>query len=117
MWPYAVIAQAPPDGGGWFVQLLPLILIFGIFWLLVIRPQRQRQKEHQAFLGAIKKGDKVVTAGGVFGTVEKVGGQVIDLRVSRDTRLKVLRQQIEGAQSDYLADEEDEDKEEEEDDS
>lgn len=111
MWQHVIIAQAEP-GGSLIVQLLPFILIFGIFWLLVIRPQQKRHKEHQSFLGSLKKGDQVVTGGGVFGTVEKVDDQVITLRISRDTRIKVLRQQIEGSQSALLSDEQEEDEDE-----
>lgn len=104
MWQHIIIAQAPPEGG-WIVQLLPFILIFGIFWLLVIRPQQKRHKQHQEYLNALKKGDKVVTAGGIFGTVEKVDGQTVTVRIARDTKIKVLRQQVEGSQTSYLSDE------------
>lgn len=112
MWQHIIIAQAPAEGG-WIVQILPFILIFGIFWLLVIRPQQKRHKQHQEYLNALKKGDKVVTAGGMFGTVEKVDGQVVTLRISRDTKIKVLRQQVEGSQTSFLSDEDDEEAEEE----
>jgi preprotein translocase subunit YajC len=115
MWQHVnIIAQAAPEGG-WIIQILPFILIFGIFWFLVIRPQQKRHKQHQEYLNALKKGDKVVTAGGVFGTIEKVDDQVVSLRITRDTKIKVLRQQIEGSQASYLsADDEgdEEDKEE-----
>lgn len=115
MWQLFIIAQAGGEGGegGLIVQLLPFILIFGIFWLLIIRPQRKRQKEHQEYLSGLKKGDQVVTSGGLFGSVEKVDDQIVTLRISRDTRVKVLRQQIEGSQASVMADEEDEQAEEE----
>lgn len=113
MWQHVIIAQAPPEGG-WIVQILPFILIFGIFWFLVIRPQQKRHKQHQEYLNAIKKGDKVVTAGGLFGTVEKVDDQVVTLRISRDTKVKVLRQQIEGSQTALVSEEAEDDEETEE---
>ncbi|QDG54535.1 preprotein translocase subunit YajC [Persicimonas caeni] len=111
MWQHIIIAQAPPEGG-WIVQLLPFILIFGIFWLLVIRPQQKRHKQHQEYLNALKKGDKVVTAGGIFGTVEKVDEQTVTVRIARDTKIKVLRQQVEGSQTSYLSDGDEEETEE-----
>jgi preprotein translocase subunit YajC len=106
MWQHVIIAQA--QEGSWIVQILPFVLIFGIFWFLVIRPQQKRHKQHQEYLNALKTGDKVVTAGGIFGTVEKVDDQVVTLRITRDTKVKVLRQQIEGSQTSYLSDEDDE---------
>lgn len=106
MWQFSIVAQAAPEGG-WIVQILPFVLIFGIFWLLVIRPQQKRHKEHQSFLGQLKKGDKVVTGGGMFGTVEKVDDQTVTLRIDRDTKIKVLRQQIEGSQKSFMSDDED----------
>ncbi|MFW5966343.1 MAG: preprotein translocase subunit YajC [Persicimonas sp.] len=109
MWHMVVVAQAAGGGeGGLFVQLLPFILIFAIFWFLIIRPQRKRHKEHQEYLGSLKKGDQVVTSGGLFGTVEKVDDHVISLRISRDTRVKVLRQKIEGSQEALKAEARDE---------
>ena len=107
MWQHIIIAQAAGEGG-FISTLVMMAVIFGIFWLLVFRPQKKRQEEHQSFLKALKKGDEVVTAGGLFGTVEKVDDQIVTLRVSRDAKVKVLRQQIEGSQASHLADEEEE---------
>ena len=59
-------------GGGGFEAFLPLILIFIVFYFLLIRPQQKKMKAHKAMLGAIRRGDKVVTGGGIFGTVTKV---------------------------------------------
>lgn len=101
MWQNIIIAQADPQGSV-FVQLLPFLLIFGVFWFLVIRPQQKRQKAHEAVLGSLKKDDAVITSGGILGTIEKVDGQVLTLRVSRDTKIKVLRTQIEGIQGTLL---------------
>ena len=62
--------QAPPAGGG--MMWIMLILIFVVMWFFMIRPQRKQQKELQKFREGLKKGDKVVTAGGIFGTVDQV---------------------------------------------
>jgi preprotein translocase subunit YajC len=111
MWQHIIIAQAAAEGG-WIIQILPFVVIFGIFWFLVIRPQQKRQKQHQEYLNALKTDDKVVTAGGLFGTVEKVDDHVVTLRIQRDTKVKVLRQQIEGSQAAHLSAERDEDEDE-----
>ena len=66
-------AQAAAGGGGsGFEAFLPLILIFGVFYVLLIRPQQKKMKAHKAPLSAIRRGDKVVTGGGIVGTVTKV---------------------------------------------
>lgn len=106
MWQQLIIAQAPPEGG-WIVQILPFVLIFVVFWFLVIRPQQKRHKEHQAFLDALKKGDKVITSGGLFGTIESVDDQIVKLRINRDNKVKVLRSEISGSQSGQLDEDED----------
>ena len=72
-------AQAAGGGAGGFEAFLPLILIFGVFYLLLIRPQQKKMKEHKATLNAIRRGDKVVTGGGIVGTVTKV---IDDLEVT-----------------------------------
>src|SRR5258708_3299590 len=77
-------------------QFLPLILIFGVFYFLLIRPQQQRQKEAKAMLSAIKRGDRVVTGGGIVGVVQKVkdGSNEIEVEIAPNTRVTVLRRTI-----------------------
>ena len=67
-------AQAAGGGGegGMIMQLLPLVLIFAVFYFLLIRPQQKKMKDHKAMISAVRRNDKVVTAGGVFGKVTKV---------------------------------------------
>jgi|SRR5690554_1896768 len=96
-----VIAQGAPEGS-FLVQILPFILIFGVFWLLVIRPQQKQVQKHQAILNSLKKDDKVITSSGILGTIEKVDGQVIDLRIARDTKIKVLLSNVKGLQDQLL---------------
>lgn len=100
MWQYNIIAQAESASG--IAQLFPLVLIFGVFYFLVIRPQQKRQRAHQTLLNALKKDDEVITSGGILGTVDKVDGQVLTLRIARDLKIKVLRTQVEGLQSALL---------------
>jgi len=88
-------AQAASDGMSGFVQFAPLILIFVVFYFMMIRPQQQRQKQHKSTLEALRRGDKVVTAGGIIGTVAKV---VSDTEVAVDladnVRVRVVRSTI-----------------------
>ncbi len=65
-------AQAGDNGGSGFEALLPLVLIFVVFYFLLIRPQQKKQKQHKEMLVAIRRGDRVVTGGGIVGTVTKV---------------------------------------------
>ena len=65
-------AQAGDNGGSGFEALLPLVLIFVVFYFLLIRPQQKKQKQHKEMLTAIRRGDRVVTGGGIVGTVTKV---------------------------------------------
>ena len=74
-----------------------MVLMFGIFYFIIIRPQQKRQKEHQAFLTNLKKGDKVITRGGIVGTVTGVADQLITIEVQEKVRVQVLKSFIEGA--------------------
>ena len=67
-----VLAANAQGGGSAFVQLLPLILIFAIFYFLLIRPQQKRQKKHAEMLDALKAGDEIVLAGGIHGRIDRV---------------------------------------------
>lgn len=84
------MAPAPggEGGGSPLTGFLPLILIFVIFYFLLIRPQQKRAKEHKEMLAAIKKGDKVVTSGGIYGLVEDVGDNTVTLKIAENVRVK-----------------------------
>jgi preprotein translocase subunit YajC len=75
-------------------SLLPWIGIFGIFWFLVFRPQMKRQKEHQQKVSAMKKGDQVVTAGGLVGKVIKVDDTFVELELGTNVRVKAIKSTI-----------------------
>ncbi len=70
-------------------QFLPLIFLFGIFYFLIIRPQQKQQKEHQAMLEALKKGDKIVTTGGLFAEVVKVEEDFIKIKLNDTSIVKL----------------------------
>ncbi len=89
------MGPAPQAGGasggmtGMVGSLLPLILIFVVFYFLLIRPQQKKAKDHQLMLESIKKGDKVVTAGGIYGLVESVGTNTLSLKVAENVKIKI----------------------------
>jgi len=71
--------------------IIYMLLIFAVFWFLLIRPQTKKQKEHQAMVASLKKGDKVITNGGIYGSVVGVSDRVIVLRVSDNVKLEVAK--------------------------
>ena len=87
-------AQAAGGAGGadMLTSFLPLILIFVVFYFLLIRPQQKKQKEHKAMLAAVRRGDKIVTAGGLIGTVAKViGDDELSVEIAEGVKVKVAR--------------------------
>ena len=91
-----VLAQAGPQGG--LQTFFPLILILGVFYFLLIRPQMKRQKEHKALIGSLKRNDAVVTAGGLHGRIVEVGEDTVGLEVANNVRVTYDKQQITGHQ-------------------
>jgi len=90
-------AQALGGGGGGFdlVQLAPLALIFVVFYFLIIRPQQKKAKEHKSMVEALRRGDKVVTSGGIIGTVAKVVNErEVSLEISEGVRVRAMRGMI-----------------------
>ena len=85
-----------PTGPDVFMQFVPLIAIFAVFYFLIIRPQQKRMKEHQNMMNALKKGDRVVTGGGIIGTVVHApdGASEITVDLNDATRVSVLRATI-----------------------
>ena len=81
--------------GSGFAQFIPLILIFVIFYFFLIRPQQKKIKEHKAMVSALKRGDDVVTAGGIVGKVEKVlGNDKVELQISENVTVQVVKSTI-----------------------
>ena len=91
----AYAADASPAAGG-IMSFVPLILIFGVFYFLLIRPQQKKAKEHQSFLGDLKKGDVVLSSGGIQGEVTGLTDTVVTLEIADKVRVKVARQYILG---------------------
>lgn len=81
--------------GGFLIQLLPFLFIFVIIYLLIIRPQQRRAKQHREMIEAVKRGDTVVTAGGLVAKVTKVTNeQEIQIELAKDVKVNLLRQMI-----------------------
>ena len=85
-------------GGGAFEMLngllVPTILIIGIMYFLMIRPQQKRMKEHREMIGAIRRGDTVVTSGGILGKVTKVEDNELQVEIADGVKIKILRQTV-----------------------
>ena len=81
--------------GSGFAQFIPLILIFVIFYFFLIRPQQKRAKEHKLMVAALKRGDEVITSGGVIGRVERVlGDDKVDISISENVTVQVVQSTI-----------------------
>jgi preprotein translocase subunit YajC len=91
-------AQAP--GGSMFdqtamVQFLPLVLIFVVFYFLLIRPQQKKQKDHRSMLDTLRRGDRIVTGGGIVGTVSKVvSPEEVEVDIAQNVRVRIVRSTI-----------------------
>lgn len=88
---------APGGAGGGmaaFQQIIPLVFMFAIFYFLLIRPQQKKAKEHKALLEAMKKGDNVITAGGVHGKVTAVENELVTLEVANNVNIKITKSYI-----------------------
>lgn len=90
---WAMAGTGQQDGGaqgaGSMIQsLLPLIIIFVIFYFLLIRPQQKRQKEHKAMINSLKRGDKIVTSSGIYGVVESVGTITVTVKIAENVKVK-----------------------------
>lgn len=88
-------AQSAGDAGSLISTLIPFILIFAIMWFLLIRPQQKKLKEHRAMVDALRRGDQVITAGGLIGKVTKVkeDGE-IEVELADNVRVRVVKQTI-----------------------
>jgi preprotein translocase subunit YajC len=85
-----------PGGGGGLGSFLPLILMFVVFYFLLIWPQQKKAKAHRAVLANLKKGDEVVTSGGLYGTITGITDTVVTLEITEKVRIKVSRSSIAG---------------------
>lgn len=96
--PYPFFAFANPSGteGGpsLITSFIPILLLFVIFYFLLIRPQQKKQKQHQALISNLRRGDKIVTNGGLYGTVVDVKEHVIVLKIADDTKVELVKNAV-----------------------
>jgi preprotein translocase subunit YajC len=95
-----VLAVGTPQGPGVnpYVQLIPIALVFAIFYFIILLPTKRRQKKLQEFLEALKVGDRVVTSGGIHGSVTKVNGNTVQLQIADKVRVEISKNAIVGYQ-------------------
>lgn len=87
---------AAGQGSGGFTAFIPLILMFVIFYFLLIRPQQKKAKEHREMIGSLKKGDRIITSGGIYGTITGVEDNTITVEIAEKVRVKVSRGNVAG---------------------
>ena len=96
---FVLALSAPPgQAGNPLVQLIPFALVLAIFYFVILLPMKKRQKKVQEFLSALKVGDRVITTGGLYGSITKVNEQSVHLQVAPNVRLEVARSAIVGYQ-------------------
>jgi len=95
-----LLAMATPQGGtpNPWLQLIPFALILGIFYFVMVMPMRKRQQKVQAFLSALKVGDRVITTGGIHGSITRLADQVVQIQIANNVRIDVSRAAIVGYQ-------------------
>jgi preprotein translocase subunit YajC len=98
---FIILSAAAGGAGGsaFFVQLFPLLLIFVVFYLFLIRPQQKRAKAHEAKIAGVQKNDDVVTAGGLMGKVTKVADDHVEVEIAPNVRVKAVKSTIANVQS------------------
>lgn len=87
------VSQTRSQGGG-LVSFVPLLVIFAIFYLLLIRPQQKKAKAHKKLLNDIKRGDRVITSGGMYGVIAGLRGNVIELKIADDVKIQISRSSV-----------------------
>jgi preprotein translocase subunit YajC len=90
----AAILWQTGGAGGSLGMFLPMIIVMGIFYVMLILPQQRQRKKTQAMLAALKNGDKVVTTGGIYGTVNGIDGDTIILKIADQVKIRIARSAI-----------------------
>ncbi len=91
---FAQGGQVASPGAGMFGSFFPLILIFVIFYFLLIRPQQKKMREHQKMLTALKKGDRILTGGGIYGTIVNIKGNTLEVKISENVKIELARSAV-----------------------
>jgi preprotein translocase subunit YajC len=85
-------ADGPQSGG--ILSMLPLFILFAVFWFFLIRPQMKQAKEHKTMVGGLAKGDEVVTNGGMLGKIKEIGENFILLEIAKEVQVKIQKNAI-----------------------
>ena len=96
MMPLFLTVAAAPAAGSPFMSFLPIVIVFGIFYFMLIAPMRKRQKALQQMVEELKRGDRVITNGGIYGEVAAIEGGIVHLKVADGVRLRVAKSAIAG---------------------
>jgi preprotein translocase subunit YajC len=98
--PEFILAMATPpnQGASPLVQFIPFVLVLAIFYFVILLPMKRRQKKVEQFLSALKVGDKVVTTGGLYGSVTKLDEQTVQLQIAQNVRVEISRAAVVGFQ-------------------
>jgi len=94
----AVFAMGMTDGASPLLQVVPFVLILGIFYFIILMPARRKQQKVQEFLDSLKVNDKVVTTGGIYGQIVKIDEQKVQLQIAEKVRIEIARASIGGYQ-------------------
>jgi preprotein translocase subunit YajC len=89
---------APPQGGSPWLQFVPFVLVLAIFYFIILLPMKRKQQKVQAFLDGLKVGDRVITTGGIYGQITRIGDQSLQLQVADKIKIEVARAAIGGYQ-------------------
>jgi preprotein translocase subunit YajC len=89
---------ATPDGGSPWLQLVPFVIVLGIFYFIILLPMRKKQQKVTQFLEGLKVGDRVITTGGIYGQVTRLGEQSIQLQIADKIRIEVAKASVGGLQ-------------------
>jgi preprotein translocase subunit YajC len=94
-----ILAMAPPpEGGSPWLQFVPFLIVLGIFYFIILLPMRRKQQKTQQFLDGLKVGDRVITTGGIYGQVTRLGDESIQLQVADKLRIEIAKAAIGGYQ-------------------
>jgi preprotein translocase subunit YajC len=95
---FLALAASPDQQVSPLVQLIPFALVLAIFYFVILMPMKRRQKKVQEFLGALKEGDKVVTSGGIYGSIAKIKDDAVSLQIAPNVRVDISKAAIIGYQ-------------------
>ncbi len=85
---------AAPAGGGGYSSLIMMVVIFAIFYFILIRPQQKKMKEHKKMVEELKKGDRIITSGGMYATVENTTPETLTVKIAEGVKVKITRSSV-----------------------